>query len=247
MQAMRKLSLFLASSGLALLLMAAPAISAPAPVQGAVSLVIATLPPPTITGNGIGDTVGGGSHSVPAGLFSGNPAIVVPISPTFVGLFNVTVPANSINNPAATFNPGGAMALSGSAFFNNGAGGNIPLGPVGGGGTAMAIIQSIPVKLVGNTWQGVAPGGSKVFTAMGAAVVNLISATATAFDNRNGAGLGTVQLVAPAYALISGGALGNLPVFGVLTLTYTPEPGTLLLLGTGIAGLAVIGRKKLAR
>jgi hypothetical protein len=247
MQAMRKLSLFLASSGLALLLIAAPALSAVLPVTGSVSLVIATLPPPTINGSGSGDTnAPGGAFSIPAGFFSGNPKIVVPISPTFVGLTNVTVPANSINNPVGSFTAaGGTMGLSGAAFFNNGAGGNIPLAPVGGGGTAMAVIQSIPVKLVGGIWQ---YSANKVFTAMGAALANAISATATAYDNRDGSGVGTVQLVATGFALVGPlGSLGNLPVFGVLTLTYTPEPGTLLLLGTGIAGLAVIGRKKLAR
>jgi len=51
--------------------------------------------------------------------------------------------------------------------------------------------------------------------------------------------------VAPAKAAL--GIFGSLPVYGILTLTYTPEPGTLLLLGTGIAGLAMIGRKKMSK
>jgi hypothetical protein len=37
---------------------------------------------------------------------------------------------------------------------------------------------------------------------------------------------------------------GQIPTFGTLTLRYVPEPGTLLLLGSGIAGLALIGRRK---
>jgi hypothetical protein len=245
MRAVCKSFLFLAGGSPALLLTAAPAVSAPATFSASVSLVIATLPPPTLHGSGVGDITPGGAISIPAGLSSGNPAIVVPISPTFVGLFNVTVPANSIDNPAATFDPGGAMGLSGSAFFNDGAGGTIPLFPVGGGGIAVANIRGIPITLVGATWQGVAPGsGGKVFTGMGAALANVISATATAFDNRDPDGFGTVQLVAPAYALISNGALGNLPVFGVFTLTHTPEAGTLLFLGAGIVALTTIGRAK---
>jgi hypothetical protein len=34
------------------------------------------------------------------------------------------------------------------------------------------------------------------------------------------------------------------PVIGVLTLHFVPEPGTLLLLGTGVAVLAVVGRRR---
>jgi hypothetical protein len=37
---------------------------------------------------------------------------------------------------------------------------------------------------------------------------------------------------------------GTLAAFGVLSLTYVPEPGTLLLLGLGVAGLAAIGRRR---
>jgi hypothetical protein len=79
---------------------------------------------------------------------------------------------------------------------------------------------------------------------MGSALANAISASATAYDNRTANGVGTVQLVAPGRLLISNGSLGDLPVFATLTLTYTPEPGTLVLLATGVAALAAIGRKR---
>jgi len=35
-----------------------------------------------------------------------------------------------------------------------------------------------------------------------------------------------------------------LPAFGILTLNFVPEPGTLVLLGSGIAGLVMFGRSR---
>jgi len=243
---MRKLSSFLASSSLALLLIAAPSFSAVLPVSGTLQLQIATLPPPTLTGSAAAaNSVGGGVASVPAGMFAG-PAtqVLLPISPSFVGLAAVSVPANSLNNPAGSFNPNGAMGLSGSAFFltaGNAAAGQVALFPIGGGGNQALNIGPLAGTVIGATWM----GGTQVFTAMLAALAIPLSAQATSYDNRDAGGVGTVQLVAPAKAAL--GIFGNLPVYGILTLTYTPEPGTLLLLGTGIAGLAMIGRKKMSK
>jgi PEP-CTERM motif len=36
-------------------------------------------------------------------------------------------------------------------------------------------------------------------------------------------------------------------VLGTLTLNFVPEPGTLLLLGSGVAGLAILGRRRMGR
>jgi hypothetical protein len=53
------------------------------------------------------------------------------------------------------------------------------------------------------------------------------------------------SLVAPAGLMSTLG--GDLPLFASMTLTDVPEPGTLLLLGSGIVGLAIFGCKRMRR
>jgi len=56
-------------------------------------------------------------------------------------------------------------------------------------------------------------------------------------------GAGTLVLVTPLRIVTN--VAGSLAGFGVLTLTYVPEPGTLVLVGLGVASLAVLGRRRL--
>jgi hypothetical protein len=201
----------------------------------------------TLTGSGVGNSVGGGVAAIPAGLFAGNAEVVVPIEPTFVGFVEITVPADSLDNPAGSFGPNGAMGVSGAAFFvaptNTSP---IPLAPVGGGVDGLFDVGPVAATLLGASWMGDANGtlpGGNVFSQMGAVLCLPLSTVATAYDNRTAGGIGVVQLVAPAR--MSLGIYGAAPLFGILTLSYTPEPGTLTLLGAGVAALAMIGRRKL--
>jgi hypothetical protein len=226
---------------LAVWLPPAPCSAALLPVDAKIQFVIPFAPVVTLTGSGLGGSVGGGVATIPAGIFSGNQAIVVPISPTLNGLLSsVTVPANSIANAAGSFGPNGAMGLSGAIFFYGEVGtGWIPLAPIGGGGGALAALV-LNGSLNGATWM----GGTAIFTSMGISVAfgKGVTARATSYDNRTAGGAGTIQLVAPARWWHE--PLGSTPAFGILTLTYTPEPGTLTLLGAGVVALAMIGRRK---
>ena len=59
---------------------------------------------------------------------------------------------------------------------------------------------------------------------------------------------GALQLVTVSKVFTSlTGVIPEMPVTGILTLHFVPEPGTLLLLGSGVAVLAVHGRRKRGR
>jgi hypothetical protein len=69
--------------------------------------------------------------------------------------------------------------------------------------------------------------------------------TFAGYDNRTPAHGGVVQLVSPFKTITN--LVGNIPSLAVQTLTFegaVPEPGTLLLLAAGIAGLTVHGVRK---
>ena len=116
----------------------------------------------------------------------------------------------------------------------------------GGYGGIRLSLQAAPwtIKTTSVTDQITATGGSRIFTlqtAKGWAHAPASTTTSTAQTS------GVVQLVTPAQ-IQTNLPLGSSDQMGgriILLLRFIPEPGLLLLLGSGVVGLAVLGRRRL--
>jgi len=90
------------------------------------------------------------------------------------------------------------------------------------------------------------PNGLKTFvtvTAKGFAHGPASATTSTAQPS------GVVQLISPMQVRtnISNGSNAKVGLFGRLTIHFIPEPGMLLLLGSGVAGLVLLGRHRMRK
>jgi len=90
------------------------------------------------------------------------------------------------------------------------------------------------------------PGGVKKFinlTAMGFAHDPSSATTNTAQPS------GVVQLITPMQVVtnLTSGSNAKIGLFGFLTVHFIPEPGMLLLLGSGVAGLVLLGRHRMKK
>jgi hypothetical protein len=84
-------------------------------------------------------------------------------------------------------------------------------------------------------------------TAMNTVTVTFTNPTATVTGSKSTTnGIGVVTLVAPT-RVITELAVGNTPVGVFYTFRFIPEPGSLLLIGSGVVGLVIIGRKRMKR
>jgi hypothetical protein len=90
------------------------------------------------------------------------------------------------------------------------------------------------------------PGGVKKFvnvTAMGFAHDPSSATSNTAQPS------GVVQLITPMQVVtnLTSGSNAKIALFGFLNIHFVPEPGMLLLLGSGVAGLVLLGRHRMKK
>jgi len=238
----------------ALAVLSAPgaAHAAELPFVGSLVVQIGSFAPVGVTGSGVATVNGAGAAGgllerlqLAPGVFSVS-GLTVPVS----GLSPISGLQATVANGAGDFERsggalGGPMALNGLAkvclFLACSQGPpetlTVPLSVIGvGGSTSVSFL--VDVTVAGAPWT------------TGPATV--ASQAVTGFARGPGAQAGTtaqaggqVRLVTPLFISTSI-AEGPLPAFGILTLQFVPEPGTLVLLGSGIVGLVAIGRSRRA-
>jgi hypothetical protein len=270
---MRKLLSVLAAGGLDLS-MVGSAQAELLPYSGTLQLQLGTLPALTVmnTGNATLNGSGGGLHlstlAVSHGGMHGTATLPLtdPASPTLVslvGTFGLQSGTVTISSPTPSAGPQGGGVLPVGGLFRlciiqgpgcpfsiaipltengtrgNGIGGLITISGFAAGG--------IKISITGNPWT----AGTAVVTGIPTDNGGFTTSSVFGFAHGPASGhsstaqaSGVVQLVTPVIVQTNLASNPLIALFGILTIHFTPEPGTLLLFGSGIAALGVAARRR---
>jgi hypothetical protein len=242
------------------------------PCGGWADYRIVPYPPLTIPGGGSAQVTDDGSFHLlslllPGGAFG---PITASLPQDIIGTAFNSVIFTDVGNLAGSFTGisgsppgGGTMGLSGIAkiclgLATPGCAGNIvlPLAPTAGGagfgigGTRM-VLGAVGVTLkhapwtIGQPVMTIHSPNSNVTTPTLPGGFAHGPASLTSSTARLSGALQLVTVTKVYTSLL--GAVPEMPVAGILTLHFVPEPGTLLLLGSGVAALGVIARRRRRR
>ncbi len=236
----------------AILVGASAAQAAARPFKATLEIRVNTLQPLVVFGAGTAIVNGsaGGSHldslSLAGSTFATLGAVVPVTDPAVLPIVGLVL---TVHNGAGGFaNNGGAIqgvmplfgvtkvCLFGASCASASTNLSVPITVVGQGGQAAAA-GAVNLTIAGAPWTiGTAAIGT--ITEMGSARG---PGSATSSTVASG---GQLKLVTPIFVSTNIGASAIVPVFGILTLHFVPEPGTIVLLAAGIGLLGLNGHAR---
>jgi hypothetical protein len=248
-----------------LALAAGDARASPLSFTGTLTLRIATLPGIVGASAGIGsvNASAGGIHLTTLSLAGGTFGPVTTSIPVTSSSTLNSVIFTGINNLTGTFTGisggppgGGPMGLSGVAKICLGfatcqySNVSVPLTPSGGVGFGIGGVQTVPgavaLTIQHNPWTVGQPAMTIHTPNSTISLPTLPGGFAhgpASLTSSTARPSGVLQLVSVSKAYTSlTGAFPELPVIAILEVRFAPEPGTLLLLCSGVVGIATVGR-----
>ena len=210
------------------------------------------LVPPPITGTGPGTSVGAGAtatlgSSALTGVVAGTGITSAPPISQVVLSLTAHAPGNFTPGGGPGGGLGGAMTLGGGARVVGFGGAatfvSLPLSLIGRPGAFASWVENntLHLEVSGTGWT----TGSRTLMVPATTILGgtrtPTTVTAAGADLRTASGAGTLVLISPLFIRSN---LMDVPTFATLTLNYVPEPSTLLLVGLGMAGMALRRRRR---